>query len=179
MGDEAYAPCNTAAMQNGCCNCRSCALWHSHRPRWPRRVPALAQPCPSFHLVLPLSPGRHPSPLNSPLSYICVLCYAASIEWLVSFSLKGAAWADLQITRVPALAQSCRSLRLVLPLSSKLTSVLRTHPCPPSVRACSAASIGWLVSFSLKGAAWANLPIIKGPQTKGESGKGGSVNSRL
>lgn len=39
--------------------------------------------------------------------------------------------------------------------------------------------VGAIVTYGLKGAADANLPITKGPQTAGENGKGGSVRSRL
>lgn len=38
---------------------------------------------------------------------------------------------------------------------------------------------GAIVTYGLKGAKDANLPIIKGPQTSGENGKGGSARSRL
>eukprot|EP00882_Tetradesmus_deserticola_P000329 GHRQ01000364.1.p1 GENE.GHRQ01000364.1~~GHRQ01000364.1.p1 ORF type:complete len:131 (+),score=50.28 GHRQ01000364.1:94-486(+) len=44
------------------------------------------------------------------------------------------------------------------------------------------AALGGLIAvvgYGLKGARDANLPIVRGPQTKGESGKGGSVRGRL
>eukprot|EP00879_Flechtneria_rotunda_P001268 GHRR01001415.1.p1 GENE.GHRR01001415.1~~GHRR01001415.1.p1 ORF type:complete len:136 (+),score=33.28 GHRR01001415.1:112-519(+) len=36
-----------------------------------------------------------------------------------------------------------------------------------------------IIAFGIKGSKDAQLPIIKGPQTNGENGKGGSVRSRL
>lgn len=43
----------------------------------------------------------------------------------------------------------------------------------------SAGGIAAIVTYGLKGAKDADLPITKGPQTTGENGKGGSVRSRL
>ena len=39
--------------------------------------------------------------------------------------------------------------------------------------------VGAVATFGLKGAADADLPTTKGPQTSGENGKGGSVKARL
>jgi CBS-domain-containing membrane protein len=42
-----------------------------------------------------------------------------------------------------------------------------------------AVGAGAIVTYGLKGSKDANLPIIKGPQTAGENGKGGTARSRL
>ena len=42
-----------------------------------------------------------------------------------------------------------------------------------------AHGVGAIATFGLKGAADADLPTTKGPQTSGENGKGGSVKARL
>ncbi|KAG2496767.1 hypothetical protein HYH03_005175 [Edaphochlamys debaryana] len=41
------------------------------------------------------------------------------------------------------------------------------------------ASAGAVLTYGLKGAADAGLPITKGPQGTGENGKGGTVRARL
>jgi len=43
----------------------------------------------------------------------------------------------------------------------------------------SVVSVGGLVAYGVKGAKDSKLPIINGPQTSGENGKGGSVRNRL
>nr|ABA01145.1 chloroplast photosystem 1 11 kDa subunit [Chlamydomonas incerta] len=49
-----------------------------------------------------------------------------------------------------------------------------------SLRALIALSgVAAIVTYGIKGAKDADLPITKGPQTTGENGKGGSVRSRL